>query len=138
MDNFDMSSVVRDMEIIKNQMKIMQEVQEASLTVHAALCGDKSREHEDVQTNVERSPAPSTGTTPPRQTPHTPVMSPQLCLYLLKFHPAPFNNVVSMTMVARMRTYYVWHKFKDGYPSVLGIELGIVQLTEGISILLST
>ena len=32
MDNFDMSSVVREMENIKNQMKIMQEVQEASLS----------------------------------------------------------------------------------------------------------
>ena len=34
MDNSDMSSVVREMEIIKNQMRIMQEVQETSLKVH--------------------------------------------------------------------------------------------------------
>ena len=94
MDNFDMSSVVREMEVIKNQMKIMQEVQEASLTVHAALCGDKSRAHlvEDVQTNVERSPAPSTGATPPRQTPHTPVMSPPTLSPTAEISPSPIQQ----------------------------------------------
>ena len=94
MVNFDMSSVVREMEIIKNQMKIMQEVHEASLTVHAALCGDKSREHlvEDVQTNVERSPAPSTGATPPRQTPHTPVMSPPTLSLAAEISPSPIQQ----------------------------------------------
>ena len=79
MDNFDMSSVVREMEIIKNQMRIMQEVQETSLKVHAALCDDKSREHHedhDEQSSVGQSPAPSTGATPLRQSPHTPEMSP--------------------------------------------------------------
>ena len=79
MDNFDMSSVVREMEIIKNQMRIMQEVQETSLKDHAALCDDKSREHHedhDEQSSVGQSPAPSTGATPLRQSPHTPEMSP--------------------------------------------------------------
>ena len=79
MDNFDMSSVVRQMEIIKNQMRIMQEVQETSLKVHAALCDDKSREHHedhDEQSSVGQSPAPSPGATPLRQSPHTPEMSP--------------------------------------------------------------
>ena len=57
----------------------MQEVQETSLKVHAALCDDKSREHHedhDEQSSVGQSPAPSTGATPLRQSPHTPEMSP--------------------------------------------------------------
>ena len=44
MDNFDMSSVIKDMESIKNQMRLLQEAQETSLSVHAALCNEKSRE----------------------------------------------------------------------------------------------
>ena len=71
MDNFDMSSVIKDMESIKNQMKIMQEVQESTLIVHAALCNDKKRE-----ISVDQSPAPSTGATPHALTPHTPTVTP--------------------------------------------------------------
>ena len=71
MDNFDISSVIKDMESIKNQMKIMQEVQESTLIVHAALCNDKKRE-----ISVDQSPAPSTGATPHALTPHTPTVTP--------------------------------------------------------------
>ena len=71
MDNVDMSSVIKDMESIKNQMKIMQEIQESTLIVHAALCNDKKRE-----ISVDQSPAPSTGATPHALTPHTPTVTP--------------------------------------------------------------
>ena len=75
-------------------MRIMQEVQEASLTAHTALCGDKSREHlvEDVQANVERSPAPLTGATPLRQTPRTRVMSPPTFYPAAEITPSPIQQ----------------------------------------------
>ena len=38
MDNFDMSRVIHDMEIIKLQMKVLQEAQETSLAAHVAIC----------------------------------------------------------------------------------------------------
>ena len=78
MDNFDMSSVIKDMENIKNQMRLLQEVQETSLSVHAALCNEKSREGaaQLIENVIVRSPAPSTGATPERSTPHTPTGSP--------------------------------------------------------------
>ena len=66
MDNFDMSSVIKDMENIKNQMRLLQEAQETSLSVHAALCKDKSRERaaQPMENTSVLSPAPSTGATP--------------------------------------------------------------------------
>ena len=78
MDNFDMSSVIKDMENIKNQMRLLQKVQETSLSVHAALCNEKSREGtaQLIENVIVRSPAPSTGATPERSTPHTPTGSP--------------------------------------------------------------
>ena len=38
MNNFDVSSIIKDMTSMKQQMKIRQEVQETTLSVHAALC----------------------------------------------------------------------------------------------------
>ena len=38
MDNFDMSRIIRDMEAIKLQMKVLQEAQETSLAAHVAIC----------------------------------------------------------------------------------------------------
>ena len=78
MDNFDMSSVIKDMENIKNQMRLLQEAQETSLSVHAALCKDKSRERaaQPMENTSVLSPAPSTGATPERSIPHTPTGSP--------------------------------------------------------------
>ena len=78
MDNFDMSSVIKDMDSIKNQRRLLQEAQETSLSVHAALCNEKSREGaaQPIENEAVRSPAPSTGATPERSTPHTPTGSP--------------------------------------------------------------
>ena len=59
MDNFDMSRLIRDMESIKLQMKVLQEAQETSLSAHVAICREKSRD-----TVVGASPAHSTGTPP--------------------------------------------------------------------------
>ena len=59
MDNFDMSRLMRDMESIKLQMKVLQEAQETSLSAHVAICREKSRD-----TVVDASPAHSTGTPP--------------------------------------------------------------------------
>ena len=73
MDNFDMSSVIKDMENITNQMGFLQEAQETSLSVHAALCKDKSRDGtaQPMENTIVLSPAPSTGATPERSIPHT-------------------------------------------------------------------
>ena len=59
-------------------MRLLQEVQETSLSVHAALCNEKSREGtaQLIENVIVRSPAPSTGATPERSTPHTPTGSP--------------------------------------------------------------
>ena len=46
MNNFDKSSVIKYMEIIKNQMRLLQEAQETSLSVHTAQCNEKSAEIE--------------------------------------------------------------------------------------------
>ena len=70
MDNFDMSRVIRDMEVIKLQMKVLQEAQETSLAAHVAICRDRSR---DV--DVCASPTHSTGT-PPTPVAHTPQGDP--------------------------------------------------------------
>ena len=66
MDNFDMSRIIHDIEAMKMQLKILQEVQETSLAAQAALCHETGR----VAT---RSPAHSTGTPP---SPMTPAGSP--------------------------------------------------------------
>ena len=38
MNNFNMSSIIKDMTSMKQQMKILQEVQETLLSVYVALC----------------------------------------------------------------------------------------------------
>ena len=59
-------------------MRLLQEVHEASLSVHAALCNEKSREGaaQPIENKIVRSPAPSTRVTPERSTPHTLTGSP--------------------------------------------------------------
>ena len=52
MDNFDMSSVIKDMENIKNQMRLLQEVQETSLSVFTLLFVMKN--HVRVQLNSSK------------------------------------------------------------------------------------
>ena len=54
-----MSRLIRDMESIKLQMKVLQKAQETSLSAHVAICRGKSRD-----TVVGASPAHSTGTPP--------------------------------------------------------------------------
>ena len=80
MDNFDMSRLIRDMESIKLQMKVLQEAQETSLSAHVANCSEKS--HDTV---VGASPAHSTGTPPSPVVVRTPMGSPRaLIIYLYK------------------------------------------------------
>ena len=69
MDNFDMSRIIHDMESMKMQLKILQEVQETSLATHAALCHEATR-------GIPGSPTYSTGTPPIPMTSHTPPGSP--------------------------------------------------------------
>ena len=40
MNNFDMSHIIEEMSCIKAKLKILQEAQETSLAVHAAMCND--------------------------------------------------------------------------------------------------
>ena len=73
MDNFDMSRVIRDMEAIKLQMKVLQEAQETSLAAHVAICRERSR---DILVDVGSSPAHSTGTPPSPAVVRTPLGDP--------------------------------------------------------------
>ena len=73
MDNFDMSRVIRDMEVIKLQMKVLQEAQETSLAAHVAICRERSR---DILVDVGSSPAHSTGTPPSPAVVRTPLGDP--------------------------------------------------------------
>ena len=63
LNNFDMSRIITDMEVLKSQMKIIQEAQETALSAHVALC----RETRDA---TERS------TSTPVRALHSPVTSP--------------------------------------------------------------
>ena len=63
LDNFDMSRIITDMEVLKSQMKIIQEAQKTALSAHVALC----RETRDA---TERS------TSTPVRAVHSPVTSP--------------------------------------------------------------
>ena len=63
LNNFDLSRIITDMEVLKSQMKIIQEAQETALSAHVALC----RETQDA---TERS------TSTPVCALHSPVTSP--------------------------------------------------------------
>ena len=68
-----MSRIITDMEVLKSQMKIIQEAQETALSAHVALC----RETRDA---IDRS------TSTPVRGGHSPVTSPiqqVVLLYLL-------------------------------------------------------
>ena len=69
MDNFDMSRIIHDMEAMKMQLKILQEVQDTPLATHAALCHEATR-------SIPGSLTYSTGTPPRPMTSHTPPGSP--------------------------------------------------------------
>ena len=63
LNNFDMSRIIIDMEVLKSQMKIIQEAQETALSAHVALC----RETRD---------ATNQSTSTPVRGGHSPVTSP--------------------------------------------------------------
>ena len=63
LNNFDMSRIITEMEVLKSQMKINQEAQETALSAHVALC----RETRDA---TDRS------TSTPVRGRHSPVTSP--------------------------------------------------------------
>ena len=73
-DNFDMSHVIRDMEVIKLQMRVLQEAQETSLAAHVAICRDRS-----CDVDVCASPTHSIGT-PPTPVAYTPQGDPPTIL----------------------------------------------------------
>ena len=66
------------MENLKNQIRLLQEVQETSLSVHAAICTEQIREDEPptILNTPPRTRAPSTGTTPQPTSPRIPMRFP--------------------------------------------------------------
>ena len=80
MNNFDMSSLIIDIETIKSQMKMLQESQEASMSVHAAICQEafNKRDHPPPVNNTPNSPIGSVAATPQqRRNRHQPSPAPQ-------------------------------------------------------------
>ena len=57
MDCFDISRVVKDIENIKSQMQLLQEAQQTSLTVHAAICDGHQHRRADSRSPVRVSPS---------------------------------------------------------------------------------
>ena len=68
-NNFDMSSLIIDLETVKSQMKLLQQSQEASMSVHAAICQEafEKRTHPPPVNNIPNSPVRSVGETPQQQ-----------------------------------------------------------------------
>ena len=62
LNNFDMSRIITDIDTIKAQMKVIQEAQETTLTVQAALCTDAAQR--------ESAQPPSVHSTPSANGPH--------------------------------------------------------------------
>ena len=62
MNNFDMSSLIIDLETVKSQMKLLQQSQEASMSVHAAICQEafEKRTHSPPVNNIPNSPVSET------------------------------------------------------------------------------
>ena len=58
MDNFDMAHIIETMSDIQSKMLILQEAQEKSLSVHAALCNDASERAQP--TEIPHAPAGGT------------------------------------------------------------------------------
>ena len=73
-----MSSVIKGMENLKIQIRLLQEVQETSLSVHAAICTEQIREDEPptILNTPLRTRASSTGTTPQPTSPRIPMRFP--------------------------------------------------------------
>ena len=65
MNNFDISSLIIDLETVKSQMKLLQQSQEASMSVHVAICQEafEKRTHPPPVNNIPNSPVRSVGET---------------------------------------------------------------------------
>ena len=65
MNNFDISSLIIDLETVKSQMKLLQQSQEASMSVHVAICQEafEKRTHPPPMNNIPNSPVRSVGET---------------------------------------------------------------------------
>ena len=87
-----MSRVIRDMEVIKLQMKVLQEAQETSLAAHGAVCPDRSH---DV--DICASPTHFTGTppTPVANTPQGDLLNSIICDIR---HEARICSIIILTL----------------------------------------
>ena len=79
-NNFDMSSLIIDIEIVNSQMKLLQQSQEASMSVHAAIF-EKHLKNEPIRppvNNIPNSPVRSVVENPQQQrVRHQQSLSPQ-------------------------------------------------------------
>ena len=61
LNNFDMSRIITDMEVLKSQMKIIQEAQETALSAHVALCREtRDATNQSTSTPVRGGHSPVT------------------------------------------------------------------------------
>ena len=74
MNNFDMSHIIEEMGKIKSRLSVLQEAQETSLTVHAALCKEATATTSKLTVSRSDSPSSSQPASPPDVA--TPVRSP--------------------------------------------------------------
>ena len=68
-NNFDMSSLIIDIETVKSQIKLLQQSQEASMSVHAAICQEafEKRSNQPPVNNIPNSPVRPVVETPQQQ-----------------------------------------------------------------------
>ena len=59
LNNFDMSRIITDMEVLKSQMKIIQEAQETALRAHVALCRETTNQSTSTPVRAVQSPVTS-------------------------------------------------------------------------------
>ena len=59
LNNFDMSRIITDMEVLKSQMKIIQEAQQTALRAHVALCREATNQSTSTPVRAVQSPATS-------------------------------------------------------------------------------
>ena len=59
LNNFDMSRIITDMEVLKSQMKSIQEAQETALRAHVALCRETTNQSNSTPVRAVQSPVTS-------------------------------------------------------------------------------
>ena len=59
LNNFDMSRIITEMEVLKFQMKIIQEAQETALGAHVALCREATNQSTSTLVRAVQSPVTS-------------------------------------------------------------------------------